>query len=84
MTQKSKDSPLQQAMVADVICRLRWDCSMYRKVFCVKYIQKFHFPWHTVFENHRKSLIQIASEASYVDLLSVQKSIKNVKKWSNT
>ena len=36
----------------------------------------------TVFENHRKSLIQhcIASEASYVYILSEQKLIKNTKK----
>ena len=36
-----------------------------------------------MFENHRKSLIyNIASEASYVYILSGQKFIKNVKKWS--
>ena len=34
----------------------------------------------TVVENHRKSLINIASEASYVYILSEQKFIKNVKK----
>ena len=38
---------------------------------------------NTVFENHRKSLIFniIASEASYVYILSGQKLIKNVKKY---
>ena len=37
----------------------------------------------TVFENHRKSLIQhFASEASYVYILSGQKLLKNAKKWS--
>ena len=33
----------------------------------------------TVFENHRKCLIQNASEASYVYILSGQKFIKNAK-----
>ena len=33
-----------------------------------------------MFENHRKSLINIASEASYVYILSGQKLIKNAKK----
>ena len=33
----------------------------------------------TVFKNHRKSIIQIASEASYVYILSGQKFIKNAK-----
>ena len=33
-----------------------------------------------VFENHRKSLINIASEASYVYILSGQKFFKNAKK----
>ena len=37
----------------------------------------------TVFENHRKSLINLASEASYVYILSGQKLIKKTKKWSN-
>ena len=36
-----------------------------------------------VFENHRKSLINLASEASYVYILSGQKLIKKTKKWSN-
>ena len=35
---------------------------------------------NTVFENRRKSLINIASEASYVYILSGQKFIKNAKK----
>ena len=36
--------------------------------------------WQTVFENHRKSLsFNIASEASYVYILSGQKLIKNAK-----
>ena len=36
-----------------------------------------------MFENHRKSLIfDIASQASYVYILSGQKFIKNAKNWS--
>ena len=35
-----------------------------------------------MFENYRKSLFNIASEASYVYILSGQKLIKKVKIWS--
>ena len=35
---------------------------------------------HTVFENHRKSLTNIASEASYIYILNGQKLIESAKK----
>ena len=39
----------------------------------------FCLDYFTVFDNHRKSLLQHASEASYVYILSGQKLIKNAK-----
>ena len=38
-----------------------------------------HQNYNTVFENHKKVAFNIASEASYVYILSGQKFIKNAK-----
>ena len=38
-------------------------------------------PNYTEFENHKKVAFNIASEASYVYILSGQKFIKNAKNW---
>ena len=53
-----------------------YDCYHDRNVECIR-LNFLNFSFYTVFENHRKSLI--ASEASYVYILSGQKLIKNAK-----
>ena len=48
-------------------------------MFCAKIDEVSSCNEDTVFENHRKCLIQIASEASYVYILSWQRFIRNAK-----
>ena len=51
-------------------------------MFSTSSLSKFFKTLSTVFENPRKSLIHITSEASYVYILSWQKFIKKCQKWS--
>ena len=60
------------------------ECNEYIACFRAPMMHWLHFclDYFTVFDNHRKSLIQHASEASYVYILSRQKLIKNAKNGS--
>ena len=60
-------------------CSFSMPFCVFAVMFCAKIDEVSSCNEDTVFENHRKCLIQIASEASYVYILSWQRFIRNAK-----